>query len=50
MLGSGDGDLETARAALRFDRDLAPLERLARDAAGDSALDAALLAHMSRVV
>src|SRR6185436_12144865 len=41
----GSGDLEPARAALRDERDPAPLERLARDAAGDAAVERSLAAH-----
>jgi hypothetical protein len=44
--GNGLGD---ARAALRDDGDAGPLDRLARDAAGDVAVDEALEAH-SRLV
>jgi hypothetical protein len=45
----GSGDLEQARAALRDDRDPAPLERLAREAAGDAAVELALAAHARRL-
>jgi hypothetical protein len=48
LLG-GDG-LERARVELRERRDPAPLERLARESAGDAAVDAALAAHGSRLV
>lgn len=41
----GDGALEEQRAALRDERDPEPLERAARAAAGDAAVDAALAAH-----
>lgn len=41
----GRGALGEARAALRADRDARPLEQLARHAAGDAAVDAALAAH-----
>ncbi len=44
------GGLDEARAALRDDRDPAPLERLARHAAGDDAVDEALAAHVARLV
>ena len=43
------GGLDDARAALRHDRDAAPLERLARAAAGDAAVDGALAAHRQRL-
>ena len=43
------GALGEARAALRDDRDPAPLERLARDTAGDAAVDRALAAHRTRL-
>ena len=46
----GRGLLGDARAALRGDRDARPLERLARQAAGDAAVDAALAAHDRLVV
>jgi len=45
----GSGELEEARAALRDDRDPAPLDRLAREAAGDAAVDLALTAHARRL-
>ena len=45
----GSGELEEARAALRDDRDPAPLDRLARGAAGDAAVDLALAAHAERL-
>jgi hypothetical protein len=41
----GRGGLEDARAALSRDRDPRPLDRLARDAAGDEAVERALAAH-----
>ena len=41
----GDGGLGQARAALGLEDDAAPLERLARDAAGDEAVENALAAH-----
>jgi len=44
------GGLEEARVALRDERDPAPLERLAREAAGDAAVDRALAAHVARLV
>jgi len=46
----GNGGLDDARAALRHARDPRPLERLARDRAGDDAVDAALAAHAGRLV
>jgi len=45
----GSGDLEDARSALRDDRDPSELERLARAAAGDVAVDRALAAHAGRL-
>ena len=45
----GSGELEEARAALRDDRDPAPLDRLARGAVGDAAVDLALAAHAVRL-
>ena len=44
------GGLDEARSALRDGRDPAPLERLARQAAGDAAVDRALAAHAARLV
>jgi hypothetical protein len=44
------GGLDEARSALRDDRDPGPLERLAREAAGDDAVDRALAAHVARLV
>jgi hypothetical protein len=44
------GGLDEARASLRDERDPAPLERLAREAAGDDAVDRALAAHVARLV
>lgn len=44
------GGLDDARATLRDDRDPAPLERLARETAGDEAVDRALAAHVARLV
>jgi hypothetical protein len=45
----GGGGLDEARQALREERDPAPLERLARAAAGDGAVDLALAAHDLRL-
>jgi hypothetical protein len=45
----GAGGLEDARTELRDRSDSRPLERLARTAAGDDAVDAALAAHASRL-
>jgi hypothetical protein len=45
----GAGELEEARAALSAGGDVAPLERAARDAAGDEAVERALAAHAGRV-
>ena len=45
----GRGMLDGARSTLRLDNDAVPLERLARAQAGDSAVDAALAAHRSRL-
>jgi hypothetical protein len=44
----GQGGLDVARAALRETGDASPLERLARAAAGEDAVDAALVAHDAR--
>jgi hypothetical protein len=44
LLGAGPG-LDDARAALRLRGDAAPLDALARAAAGDEAVDSALAAH-----
>lgn len=41
--------LDDARSTLRLDNDALPLERLARSRAGDAAVDAALVAHRSRL-
>jgi hypothetical protein len=49
LLGGAAGRLEEARAALRLERDAGPLERIAVDAAGKEAVDAALAAHAERV-
>ena len=46
----GRGELDEARAALRVDRDPGPLDALARSAAGDAHVDAALAAHVARLV
>ncbi len=48
LLGTGAG-LDEARAALRLHGDPAPLEAVARAAAGDEAVDRALAAHRGRV-
>jgi hypothetical protein len=45
----GRGALEGARSSLRLDNDPNPLERLAREHAGDAAVDAALTAHRARL-
>jgi hypothetical protein len=45
----GRGGLDGARSALRDGGDPAPLERLAREAAGPEAVDAALAAHRGRL-
>jgi hypothetical protein len=45
----GRGALEDARAALRDAGDAGPLDRMARAAAGDEAVDAALAAHRARL-
>ena len=45
----GRGGLDEARAALRDRGDARPLEQLARAAAGDDAVDAALVAHAARL-
>ena len=44
----GQGGLDVARAALRETGDATPLEHLARAAAGEDAVDAALVAHDAR--
>jgi hypothetical protein len=46
----GRGALEEARIALRLHADPGPLENVARSAAGDEAVDAALAAHAARRV
>jgi hypothetical protein len=45
----GAGALAEAREALRRRRDAGPLDRLAREAAGDDAVDRALAAHAARL-
>jgi hypothetical protein len=45
----GAGGLDEARAALRMRADATALDRLARDAAGDAAVDGALALHRVRV-
>ena len=45
----GRGALDEGRSSLRLDNDPSPLERLARGTAGDTAVDAALAAHSSRL-
>jgi hypothetical protein len=45
----GRGGLDDARASLRDAGDAGPLEQLARNAAGDDAVDAALAAHRARL-
>jgi hypothetical protein len=49
QLGSGDGQLERARAALRLSGDPSLLERLAAGSAGEDGLQRALAAHRTRV-
>jgi hypothetical protein len=49
LLGTHDGELESARTALRLRRDAGPLHRLAGMAAGEEPLLRALLAHGARV-
>jgi hypothetical protein len=46
----GEGGLELARAALRERGDASMLDAVARVAAGDSAVDAALAAHARLVL
>ena len=46
----GRGALDEARRAMRGERDPGPLDRIARGAAGDDAVDVALAAHAARVV
>jgi hypothetical protein len=45
----GRGVLDDARSSLRLDNDPGPLERRARDQAGDAAVTAALAAHRERL-
>jgi hypothetical protein len=45
----GSGGLDAGRDALRLDNDPGPLERLARDAAGDDAVDRALELHVTHI-
>jgi hypothetical protein len=45
----GTGVLDEGRSALRLDNDPGPLERLARDRAGDAAVDEALATHRERL-
>ena len=45
----GRGALDDARSSLRLDNDPTPLDRLARAAAGDARVDAALAAHRARL-
>lgn len=45
----GAGGLDTARAALREERDPTPLEAVAREAAGDDVVARAVAAHAERV-
>jgi len=45
----GRRELEPGRSSLRLDNDPKPLDRLARDHAGDAAVDAALSAHRARL-
>ena len=44
----GRGELDEARTALRLHSDPRELDRMARDAAGDDAVDEALVAHFVR--
>jgi hypothetical protein len=46
----GQGTLDEARTALRLHADPDPLDRAAREAAGDEAVDGALAAHSERRV
>ena len=46
----GRGALDDPRTALRLHSDSAPLDRVARETAGDDAVDAALAAHAARRV
>jgi hypothetical protein len=45
----GLGELDDARSSLRLDNDAGPLERLARENAGDRPVDSALSAHAERL-
>jgi hypothetical protein len=45
----GRGVLDAGRDSLRLDNDPGPLERLARDAAGDEKVDRALALHQQRL-
>jgi hypothetical protein len=45
----GRGTLDASRTALRMRRDSAPLDALARAAAGDEAVERALAAHRARL-
>jgi hypothetical protein len=45
----GRGELDTGRSSLRLDNDPNPLERLARERAGDATVDVALATHRSRL-
>jgi hypothetical protein len=45
----GRGALDAGRTSLRLDNDPGPLERLARKAAGDAAVDSALDLHRARL-
>lgn len=45
----GQGSLDEPRSALRLHGDATPLEGAARAAAGDAAVDGALVAHLGRV-
>jgi hypothetical protein len=45
----GGGALDSAREALRESGDAGPLERAAREAAGDEAVERALAAHRNRM-
>ena len=44
----GRGELDEARTALRLHSDPVQLDRMARDAAGDRAVDEALVTHFIR--
>ena len=45
----GRGELDTGRSSLRLDSDPNPLDRLARERAGDAAVDEALATHRYRL-